>query len=314
MTSLTFDTTEVFILSANSAVTPPTAAVRAPVSPTWTGARATVFFVPVTTALVAAAALAAVATLAAGAAFTGVAATTCGAAFTAVVDAALRDVFAAGAALLATLPAARPGAGAFCAPAARLAAGLLLCLPVALRGASGCAAGAVGADLGGFLPAVPAVFAGRAAAFGVAGAACAGGDNTPAIFFASAVAIFFTTPGAGLLALAADFATVSFILPSRCLPLAAVACWQYSRQTKALPSNAAARGTRCHHKTGIVYTKHCSKPRIKTSFGKFLPIKTILLARVSFSAHLAPRSLPIIWCTPWKTTLRSAPSISRTPL
>ena len=67
-------------------------------------------------------------------------------------------------------------------------------------------------------------------------------------------------------------------------------------------------------KTRLVYTKHCSSPRIKMSFGRFLPINTILLPRTSFSPHLAPRSLPISWCTPWKTTLRSAPCISSTPL
>src|SRR5450830_1136278 len=67
-------------------------------------------------------------------------------------------------------------------------------------------------------------------------------------------------------------------------------------------------------KTGLVYTKHCSRPRTKMSFGRFLPINTILLPRTSFSAHFAPRSLPINWCTPWNTTLRSAPCIHNTPL
>ncbi len=44
----------------------------------------------------------------------------------------------------------------------------------------------------------------------------------------------------------------------------------------------------------IVYTKHCSRPRIKVSFGRFLPMNTILLPRGSFSGHFAPISVPII--------------------
>lgn len=47
-------------------------------------------------------------------------------------------------------------------------------------------------------------------------------------------------------------------------------------------------------KTAIVYTRHCSKPRIKMSLGRFLPMKTILLAGFSPSSHLPPTSLPII--------------------
>jgi hypothetical protein len=48
----------------------------------------------------------------------------------------------------------------------------------------------------------------------------------------------------------------------------------------------------------VVYTRHCSSPLINVSFGKFLPIKTILLIRGACSGHFPPMSLPIIWCTP----------------
>lgn len=47
-------------------------------------------------------------------------------------------------------------------------------------------------------------------------------------------------------------------------------------------------------KAALVYTKHCSRPLINVSFGRFLPMKTILLPRISFSGHFAPMSLPII--------------------
>lgn len=47
-------------------------------------------------------------------------------------------------------------------------------------------------------------------------------------------------------------------------------------------------------KAALVYTRHCSRPLINVSFGRFLPMKTILLPRASFSGHFAPMSLPII--------------------
>lgn len=46
--------------------------------------------------------------------------------------------------------------------------------------------------------------------------------------------------------------------------------------------------------TTVVYTKHCSSPRIKVSLGRFLPMKTILLPRTSESPHFPPTSVPII--------------------
>lgn len=61
-------------------------------------------------------------------------------------------------------------------------------------------------------------------------------------------------------------------------------------------------------------TRHCAKPCKKMSRGRSMPMKTILLWRVSPSAHCGPRSLPISWCTPWKITLRSVPFMFRTPL
>lgn len=51
-----------------------------------------------------------------------------------------------------------------------------------------------------------------------------------------------------------------------------------------------------------------SRPLRMASRGRSTPIKTILVPGVS-SPHLAPMSLPISWCTPWNTTLRSTPSI-----
>ena len=43
-------------------------------------------------------------------------------------------------------------------------------------------------------------------------------------------------------------------------------------------------------------------------------MKTILLPFFSPGAHFGPRSLPISWCTPWNTTLRSLPFMYSTPL
>ena len=332
MTSLTFDTTEVFILSANSAVAPSAALVRAPVSPALTAGCSAVVFIP---------------DCGAGGALCALLARAFGAALTAVLAllevAALTAAFGAGAGLAAVFGAALSagfgaaftagfGAGFFDAAAgAVLSANALVgaALAVLMAGLADAAFTAAGAALVAVLAAGRA--AALAAAFGVAaGRAFDAGASAPAIFLASAAATVLTTPGLRVGAAAAalpdfltDFVTVSFILPSRCLPLAALACWQFSRQTKAMHENRASHIKPCrhawprktvHYKTGTVYTKHCSKPRIKTSFGKFLPINTILLPRSSFSAHFAPRSLPIIWCTPWKTTLRSAPSISSTPL
>ena len=59
---------------------------------------------------------------------------------------------------------------------------------------------------------------------------------------------------------------------------------------------------------------HCSKPCIKISLGKSIPMNTILLIRFSFFSQGCPKSLPINWCTPWKITLRSVPFMCNTPL
>ena len=64
----------------------------------------------------------------------------------------------------------------------------------------------------------------------------------------------------------------------------------------------------------LTQTRHCSSPCMKISFGRSMPIKTILLFFFSPSAQAGPRSLPINWCTPWKITLRSVPSMFSTPL
>ena len=52
---------------------------------------------------------------------------------------------------------------------------------------------------------------------------------------------------------------------------------------------------RASFKRGSIYTRHCSNPRTKTSFGSDLPMKTILLPRGSFSGHFAPISVPMVW-------------------
>ncbi len=54
-------------------------------------------------------------------------------------------------------------------------------------------------------------------------------------------------------------------------------------------------------------TRHCSKPCRKISRGRSIPMNTSLLFFFSPGAQTGPRSLPISWCTPWKTTLRSVP-------
>jgi hypothetical protein len=61
-------------------------------------------------------------------------------------------------------------------------------------------------------------------------------------------------------------------------------------------------------------TRHCSRPCTKISLGRSMPINTILLFFFSPSAQAGPRSLPMSWCTPWKITLRSVPSMFSTPL
>lgn len=43
------------------------------------------------------------------------------------------------------------------------------------------------------------------------------------------------------------------------------------------------------------YSKLCSSPCNNISFGKLIPIKTILVSRGSPNAHLGPRSDPMTW-------------------
>lgn len=59
----------------------------------------------------------------------------------------------------------------------------------------------------------------------------------------------------------------------------------------------------------FAYTSDCSSPCNKISFGKSIPMNTILLMRVSSGAHAGPRSEPMSWCTPWKITFFSVPFI-----
>ena len=55
------------------------------------------------------------------------------------------------------------------------------------------------------------------------------------------------------------------------------------------------------------HARHCSSPCMKTSRGRSTPMKTILLDFFSPGPQAGPRSLPMSWCTPWKTTLRGVP-------
>jgi hypothetical protein len=61
-------------------------------------------------------------------------------------------------------------------------------------------------------------------------------------------------------------------------------------------------------------TRQAVSPSIIRSCGSSMPMNTILLFFFSMGCHFAARSLPIIWCTPWNTTLRSTPFIYSTPL
>ena len=60
--------------------------------------------------------------------------------------------------------------------------------------------------------------------------------------------------------------------------------------------------------------RHWSRPAWNRSFGRSMPMNTILLIFCSPAAHLGPVSLPMSWCTPWNTTLRSIPVTYSTPL
>jgi len=82
------------------------------------------------------------------------------------------------------------------------------------------------------------------------------------------------------------------------------------RQPRSLPL-AFRRSMASSHaiRYGYAQTRQASRPSVIRSCGKSMPIKTILLVFFSAGCHLAARSLPIIWCTPWNTTLRSTPFI-----
>ena len=83
---------------------------------------------------------------------------------------------------------------------------------------------------------------------------------------------------------------------------------------------AASSAAHCSHVVGAHTTgaapqaRQPSRPCRNTSRGRSMPMNTILLVFFSPGAHLAPRSLPISWCTPWKMTRRSVPFMFSTPL
>lgn len=79
-------------------------------------------------------------------------------------------------------------------------------------------------------------------------------------------------------------------------------------------SDVSKKPSDCPQRFTKNQTRHCSRPCRKMSWGRSMPMKTILLWRFSSSAHCGPRSLPMSWCTPWKMTLRSVPCMFSTPL
>src|SRR5213075_3148064 len=52
------------------------------------------------------------------------------------------------------------------------------------------------------------------------------------------------------------------------------------------------------------FARHSSRPAMKMSFGRFLPMNTRIDSLLSCFAHGLPMSPPIIMCTPWNTTRR----------
>lgn len=62
------------------------------------------------------------------------------------------------------------------------------------------------------------------------------------------------------------------------------------------------------------YARDRSSPSSRRSLGRSRPMNTILLKRSSSAFQAGPGSLPMIWCTPWKITLRSVPFMFSTPL
>lgn len=71
--------------------------------------------------------------------------------------------------------------------------------------------------------------------------------------------------------------------------------------------NARQRAGRIGKSVEIRQARQASSPSVIRSCGSSMPMNTILLPFFSIGSHLAARSLPIIWCTPWNTTLRSTP-------
>lgn len=71
--------------------------------------------------------------------------------------------------------------------------------------------------------------------------------------------------------------------------------------------NARRRAGRIRIISESGQARQASRPSVMRSCGNSMPMNTILLFFFSIGSHLAARSLPIIWCTPWNTTLRSTP-------
>ena len=104
----------------------------------------------------------------------------------------------------------------------------------------------------------------------------------------------------------------------RAIVAAQVTAVELVKQTvgESIQTSGSARFSACSAWTAesLPQTRHCSRPWRKISLGRSIPMKTILLVLFSPLAQAGPKSLPMSWCTPWKITLRSVPSIFSTPL
>ena len=87
----------------------------------------------------------------------------------------------------------------------------------------------------------------------------------------------------------------------------------YLLPTLFVPHSTAFVASR-HVRKGDYPARHCSKPRVKISWGSLRPMKTILVDGFSAAVHGLPGSAPIIMCTPWNNMRRLMPFMYRMPL
>ena len=93
-----------------------------------------------------------------------------------------------------------------------------------------------------------------------------------------------------------------FVTPRRmcwaCVSLRRASVQAYRRKNRRFPKSGMVIGSLVTTWKPADHTRHCSMPCKKMSFGKSMPINTILFSRFSSARHSGPRSLPINWCTP----------------